>query len=227
MTECILKAHNYAEYELCCWCFSMNFPNIFRAAILKENFLMDFPYFIKEHLQISASDEASLKKKKTFGSRPSSKLTLKTKWDHSCACCDDSRSCEQMKKPVTGKYFEKKKLDLNPNQLLLQEMYVAITILEWLAMYIHGIYVWQKFRRKNISNLVIIWIKFKVLWLLYVLFSTLAWCFRPRLSPDAQNRAFAKNGCWIQTLDMTLTCFLAITQEILFFKLFVKYQIFF
>ena len=25
---------------------------------------MDFPYFIKEHLQISASDEASLKKKK-------------------------------------------------------------------------------------------------------------------------------------------------------------------
>ena len=25
---------------------------------------MDFPYFIKEHLQISASDEASFKKKK-------------------------------------------------------------------------------------------------------------------------------------------------------------------
>ena len=46
MTEYILKAHSYAEHELCCGCFSRNFPNIFRAAILKENFLMDFPYSI-------------------------------------------------------------------------------------------------------------------------------------------------------------------------------------
>ena len=44
---------------------------------------MDFPYFIKEHLWMCAYDEAPLKKKKKFGgSKPSSKLTLKTKWFH-------------------------------------------------------------------------------------------------------------------------------------------------
>ena len=52
---------------------------------------------------MSASDEATLKT--IFGgSKPSSKLTLRTKWYHSCDCCDDSRSCEQLKKSVTDKY---------------------------------------------------------------------------------------------------------------------------
>ena len=52
---------------------------VFRTAILKENFPMNVPYFIKENLQMSASDAATLKK--IFGgSKPSSKLTLKTKW---------------------------------------------------------------------------------------------------------------------------------------------------
>ena len=47
--------------------------------------------------------------KKSFGGRkPSSKLTLKTKWYHGCGCCNDSQSCEQLKKRVTDKYFEKK-----------------------------------------------------------------------------------------------------------------------
>ena len=47
--------------------------------------------------------------KKNFGeSKPSSKLTLKTKWYHSCGCCDDSQSCEQLEKRATDKYFEKK-----------------------------------------------------------------------------------------------------------------------
>ena len=68
---------------------------------------MVVPYFIEEHLWTSASDEAT--PKNIFGgSKPSSKLTLKTKWYHSCGCCDDSRSCEQLKKRVTDKYFEKK-----------------------------------------------------------------------------------------------------------------------
>ena len=50
---------------------------------------MDIPYFIKKTLWMSASDEATLKK--FFDeSKPSSKLTLKTKWYHSCGCCDDS-----------------------------------------------------------------------------------------------------------------------------------------
>ena len=40
-------------------------------------------------------------------------MTLKTKWYHSCGCCDDCQSCEQLKKRVTNKYFEKK-LDFEP-----------------------------------------------------------------------------------------------------------------
>ena len=61
MTEHMLNAHNYTEYEFCRWCFS-SFPKIFRTAILKENLSMDVPYFIKEHLWMSAFDEPTLKK---------------------------------------------------------------------------------------------------------------------------------------------------------------------
>ena len=68
---------------------------------------MNVPYFIKENLWMSASDEATLKKI-IGGSKSSSKLTLKARWCHSCGCRDDSRSCEQLKKHVTDKYFEKK-----------------------------------------------------------------------------------------------------------------------
>ena len=57
----ILKAHNYAEYELCHWCFPRNFMEKFRTAILKEYFLIDAPCLIKEHFRMSASDEAALK----------------------------------------------------------------------------------------------------------------------------------------------------------------------
>ena len=68
----------------------MNFLNVFRAADLKENLPMDFLYFFKELLWTSASDEAALKI--IFdGSKPSAKLTLKTKWYHSSSCCDDSQ----------------------------------------------------------------------------------------------------------------------------------------
>ena len=35
-------------------------------------------------------------------------MDLENKWYHSCGCCDDSQSCEQLKKQVTDKYFEKK-----------------------------------------------------------------------------------------------------------------------
>ena len=61
--------------------------------------------------------------------RQSSKLTLKTKWYHSCGCCDNSQSCEQLRKRVNDKYFEKK-LDLEPESPSLQEEYVTITIVE-------------------------------------------------------------------------------------------------
>ena len=106
-----MKAHNYAEYELC-RCFSRNLPKIFRAVILKENLPMHVPYFIKEHLWMSASNEVTLQKN-FDGSKPSSKLTLKIKWYHRCGSCDDCRSCEQLKKHAKEKYFEKK-LDFEP-----------------------------------------------------------------------------------------------------------------
>ena len=46
-TDHILKAHNYAKYELCQWCYSRNFSKIFKTSILKENTPLDVPYFIK------------------------------------------------------------------------------------------------------------------------------------------------------------------------------------
>ena len=69
---------------------------------------MHVPYFIKEHLWISATDETTLK---NFfgGSKPSSKLTLKTKWYHRCGYCDDSRTNEQLKKHVMGYFRNRKK----------------------------------------------------------------------------------------------------------------------
>ena len=51
--------------------------------------------------------------KKFRWKKPSSKLTLKTKCYQSYGCCDNSRSCEQLKKHVADKYFEKK-LDFEP-----------------------------------------------------------------------------------------------------------------
>ena len=85
MTEHILKALNYAEYELCHWCFSRNFPKIFRTAILKEKLPMHVSYFIKEHLGMGATDEVT--PKKTFdGSKPSSKLTLIRLWTQITFC---------------------------------------------------------------------------------------------------------------------------------------------
>ena len=65
---------------------------------------LEQPFHIKEHLWMSVSDDATLKL--IFGgSKPSSKLTLKTKWYHSCGCCNDSRSCEQLKKLVQINIF--------------------------------------------------------------------------------------------------------------------------
>ena len=68
---------------------------------------MDVPYFIKEHLWMSASDEPTLKKK--FGkSEPSPKLTLKTKSYHSCGSCDDSWSLDNWKSVLQMNIFKKK-----------------------------------------------------------------------------------------------------------------------
>ena len=80
---------------------------------------------------------------------------------------------------------------------------------------LRDIYVWQKFWRKNISDWVIVWTNLRSFG--YFQCSTALWlpldpsckgnllpgCFRQRLSTDAQNRVFAKNGNRIQILDCT------------------------
>ena len=71
---------------------------------------MDIPYFINTFGVLLMQQHS----KKIFGgSKRFSNLTLKTQWYHSCGYCDDSRSCEQLNKRVTYKYFEKK-LDFEP-----------------------------------------------------------------------------------------------------------------
>ena len=71
--------------DLCHWCFSRDFPKIFRTAILKEKPPMHVSYFIKEHLGMGATDEVT--PKKTFdGSKPSSKLTLIRLWTQITFC---------------------------------------------------------------------------------------------------------------------------------------------
>ena len=67
-----LEAHSYTEHELCRWGFSINFPKIFRTAVLNERLPINIPYFIKEHLWMSASDEVTLTKI-SGGRKPSSK----------------------------------------------------------------------------------------------------------------------------------------------------------
>ena len=71
MTECILKAHNYAEYNLCRRCFSRNLPKIFRTVILKEDLPKDVPYIyiIEDHIWMSASNETT-PPKNVGGSKP-------------------------------------------------------------------------------------------------------------------------------------------------------------
>ena len=109
--------------------------------------------------------------KKLFGKcKPSSKLTLKTKWYHSCGCSDDFRSWEQKKKHAADKYFEKKSYTLNPYHFQLQEMYVIITILEWLVS-TWCICLTEILEEKHLK--IIIWIKCMVLWLLSLLYSAL------------------------------------------------------
>ena len=141
-TKRILKAHNYAEYELSCWCFSRNFSKIFRTSI-KENLPMDVPYFIKEHLW---------RKAEVFFTEVNPNKMIAQLW-----LLWWFSKLWKTEKLVTDKCFEKI-YTLNPNYLTLLEMYVK----------------------------------------------ELAGCFRLRLSPDAQNRAFGKNGSCIQIIDTTL-----------------------
>ena len=110
---------------------------------------------------IHTTDVAALKK--IGESKPSLKLTLKTKSYHTCGCCDDSRSCEQLKKHVTDKYYEKEVRIWTLITFCYKKYTLLLQYLSGCCLYC--VYVWQKFRRKNISNWAINWIKFKVIWL--------------------------------------------------------------
>ena len=88
---------------------SKNFLKILRTSFLKEDLPIDVPHFIKEHLKMSVYIVATLKKKKkNGGSKPSSKLTLKTNWYHSCGYSDDSQSYVQMRGVLQINIFFKK-----------------------------------------------------------------------------------------------------------------------
>ena len=77
---------------------------------------------------------------------------------------------------------------------------------------LHGVYIWQKFWRKNISGPLATLSalqRFDFHWTpatKATRLQELAECFRLRLSPDNQRRAFAKNGRCIQILDTALIC---------------------
>ena len=89
---------------------SKNFLKILRTSFLKEDLPIDVPHFIKEHLWMSVYIVATLKKKKkkNGGSKPSSKLTLKTNWYHSCGYSDDSQSYVQVRGVLQINIFFKK-----------------------------------------------------------------------------------------------------------------------
>ena len=109
------------EHELSCWCFSRNFPKIFRGAISKEN-LRWFHFSLSSLADvfpgISQKDSERLFQKKTFqwfhiSLKNTSRWVLLMRqhslmdvnslqswpWNqngiyHRCGCCNDSQSCE-------------------------------------------------------------------------------------------------------------------------------------
>ena len=111
----------------------------------------------------------------------------------------------------------KKSYTMNPNHLHLQEMYVTITILEWLVS------IWCMFDRNVRGKATQTECLFELnlgsfgyfeyttaLWLLLEpsckgnLLTRVTQHFRARRSPDPKNRAFEKNGSCIQILDTIL-----------------------
>ena len=148
---------------------------------------------------------------KFVGCKPSSKLIWKTKWYHGRDCCDDYRSCEQLKKRVTDKYFQKK--------LTLWSLSPSIT---GNTCYHYNTWVAGVFDRNSRGKeSQIEWFESNLwsfgyfecsaaLWLLLdpsckgTLLQELAGHLRPRLSSDAQNRVLPKNWSCIQILDTTL-----------------------
>ena len=115
--------------------------------------------------------------KKVFdGSKLSSKLTLKIKWYHSCGCCDDSQSYEQLKKHITDKYLEKKLWTL----ITIYFRKGMLPLLYLSDGYLYGIYVGQKFRRILRNSVAYdhdFWYTFVKWWYLQAFFFSFLWNF--------------------------------------------------
>ena len=135
--------------------FSGNFPKIFKTVVLKENLLMDVTYFIREHLWMNALDEA-------FSKKILVEVNLPQSWPW-----------KQNSNTVVAAVMV---LEVVNNQKSVLQIYILkkMWLLQYLSDCVYMAYVWQKFWRKNISTWVIIWIKFTVLWLLWMLYSALA-----------------------------------------------------
>ena len=106
-TKHILNAHNYANYELCCWSLSKNLPKIFRTVVLKENPLMNVPYFIKKYLWMNAFDEA-FSKKYLVEVDPSQSWPWKQNGTTAVAAVVILEVVKNWKKHFTDKYFDEK-----------------------------------------------------------------------------------------------------------------------
>ena len=120
-----------------------------------------------------------------------------------------------VKKRVTDKYLIRR-WNLISRKWMLLLQYLS----DWC---LHIAYVWHKFwgKTSQIEWLFESNLRFfgyfecsKALWLFLwtpvpkaTCLQELAVCFRSRLSPDPQNRAFAKNESYIQILDRTLQIF--------------------
>ena len=154
--------------------------------------------------------------KKIRGSKPSSRLTLKTRWCRNCGCCDDPWSWDNWRILFRINIFLKR-LDFTP-----KSPFLTGNVCYYYNTWVTGVYMTYMFDRNSggkISNWIIIWINLKtfsyfksptVLWHFLdpsykaICLQELAGCFKPSLLPDAQNRTFAKNKSCIQILYTTL-----------------------
>ena len=136
----------------------------------------------------------------------------------SCGCCDDPQSCEQLKKRVTNKYFEKN-LDFECESPSVKGK-MCYHYSSWASTNVYMTYFFDRNSEGKTSQNE--WLfELNLRSFAYSKCSTVLWRpldppaakatlltragrFMPRLSPDTQNRAPAKNGSCIQIIDTAL-----------------------
>ena len=102
--------------------------------------------------------------RKMFGGRKlSSKVDLENKMLRTVVAAVIILDIVNNWRSVLQIHFEKKKLDFEPESPSVTGKVCYHYNSDWC---LHGVYISHKFLRKNIRDWVIIWIKFKVLWLL-------------------------------------------------------------